>query len=122
MEGTQFDFRNGRPVGETRLDHCFTDLERDEDGLARVELRDPDHGTQVSIWVDDCYPYLMLFSGDTLPDVHRQSLAVEPMTCPPNAFRTGDDLIELEPGSSFTSTWGVTPGRARNPLARGADQ
>ena len=55
----------------------------------------------------------MLFTGDPLPDVHRRfSLAVEPMTCPPNAFRTGDGLIRLEPGSSFTGTWGVAPGRA----------
>ena len=55
----------------------------------------------------ESYPYLMLFSGDPLPDVHRRSLAVEPMTCPPNAFRTRDALIRLEPGSSFTSTWGI---------------
>ena len=37
----------------------------------------------------------MLFTGDPLPDVARRSLAVEPMTCPPNAFRTGRDLIRL---------------------------
>jgi aldose 1-epimerase len=76
-------------------------------------LRDPDHGTWVSLWVDERYPYLMLFSGDPLPDVHRRSLAVEPMTCPPNAFRTGDALIRPEPGSSFTSTWGIAPGRVQ---------
>ena len=51
----------------------------------------------------------MLFSGDPLPDVARRSLAVEPMTCPPNAFRSGEDLIVLEPGRSFTSTWGIRP-------------
>ena len=39
---------------------------------------------------DESYPYLMLFSGDPFPDIHRHSLAVEPMTCPPNAFRTGN--------------------------------
>jgi len=72
-----------------------------------VELRDPDHGTEVSLWVDESYPYLMLFSGDPLPDVRRRSLAVEPMTCPPNAFRTGESLIRLKPGSSFTGTWGI---------------
>jgi hypothetical protein len=32
------------------LDHAFTDLERDQDGLARVELRNPHHGTQVALW------------------------------------------------------------------------
>jgi aldose 1-epimerase len=105
--GTEYDFQRPRRIGSTRLDHAFTDLKRDEDGLARVELRDPDHGTQVSLWVDQSYPYLMLFSGDPLPNVSRRSLAVEPMTCPPNAFRTGDALIRLEPGSSFTSTWGI---------------
>jgi aldose 1-epimerase len=109
---TEYDFRKPRRIGSTTLDHAFTDLERDEDGVARVELRDPDRGTQVWLWVDESYPYLMLFTGDPLPDVHRRSLAVEPMTCPPNAFRTGDALIVLEPGSAFTSTWGIAHGRA----------
>ena len=30
----------------------------------------------------------MLFTGDPLPDVARGALAVEPMTCPPNAFNS----------------------------------
>jgi aldose 1-epimerase len=107
VEDTEYDFQQPRRIGSTRLDHAFTDLERDHDGLARVELRDPDHGTQVSLWVDQSYTYLMLFSGDPLPNVNRRSLAVEPMTCPPNAFRTMDALIRLEPGSSFTGTWGI---------------
>jgi aldose 1-epimerase len=51
----------------------------------------------------------MLFTGDPLPDVNRRSLAVEPMTCPPDAFRSGHDLIRLEPGQSFTSAWGISP-------------
>jgi aldose 1-epimerase len=107
VKHTEFDFQKPRRVGSTKLDHAFTDLERDEDGLARVVLRDPDHGIEVSLWVDESYPYLMLFSGDSLPDVRRRSLAAEPMTCPPNAFRTGEALIRLNPGSSFTGTWGI---------------
>jgi aldose 1-epimerase len=112
VQDTEYDFRQPRQIGSTMMDHAFTDLVRDEDGLARVELRDPDHGTAVSLWVDASYPFLMLFTGDTLPDVRRRhSLAVEPMTSPPNAFRTGDALIRLDPGGSFTSTWGIAPGR-----------
>jgi aldose 1-epimerase len=107
VEGTEYDFQQPRRIGSTMLDHAFTDLERDQDDLARVELRDPDHGAQISLWVDRSYPYLMLFSSDPLPNVNRRSLAVEPMTCPPNAFRTRDVLVRLEPGSSFTSTWGM---------------
>jgi aldose 1-epimerase len=88
VEGTEYDFQQLRRIGWTALDHAFTDLERDQDGIACVELQDPEHGTQVSLWVDQSYPYLMLFTGDPLPNVNRRSLAVEPMTCPPNAFRT----------------------------------
>jgi len=112
VEGTEYDFRQPKRIGSIKLDHAFTDLERDADGLARVELRDSDRETKVSLWVDQSYPYLMLFSGDPLPNVHRRSLAVEPMTCPPNAFRTGDALIRLEPGASFTGTWGIARGSA----------
>jgi aldose 1-epimerase len=109
VDGTEYDFRGARAIGTTKLDNAFTDLARDDDGRARVRLRDPDSGAAVTLWVDESYGYLMLFTGDTRPDVNRRSLAVEPMTCPPNAFRTGDSLIRLEPGGSTTSTWGITP-------------
>jgi aldose 1-epimerase len=108
VDGTEYDFREPRPIGATRLDNCFTDLER-HDGLARIELRDPDTSSGLTLWMDEAYGYLMLFTGDPLPDVNRRSLAVEPMTCPPNAFRTGEAVIRLEQGRSFTSTWGLTP-------------
>ncbi len=101
VAGTEYDFREPRPVGATVLDHAFTDLERDADGLARIEF-----GNRM-LWVDGSYGYLMVFSGDPLPDVARRSLAVEPMTCPANAFRSGEALIRLEPGESFTSVWGL---------------
>jgi aldose 1-epimerase len=107
--GTEFDFRVSRPIGGTRLDNAFTDLERDGDGRARVRLDDPVSGGSRTLWVDESYPYLMLFTGDTLPDVGRRSLAVEPMTCPPNAFRSGESLIRLEPGESATGAWGIAP-------------
>jgi aldose 1-epimerase len=107
VEGTDYDFRQTRPIGGTELDNAFTDLERDDDGLARVELRHPDRGTTVSLWLGESYPYVELFTGDPLPGVNRRSLAVEPMTCPPNAFRTGESLLVLEPGGSATAVWGI---------------
>jgi aldose 1-epimerase len=108
VDGTEYDFREPKRIGATRLDHCFTHLERD-DGIARVELRGPDESGGLTLWMDDAYGYLMLFTGDPLPDVNRRSLAVEPMTCPPNAFNTGEALIRLEPGGSFSSRWGIAP-------------
>jgi aldose 1-epimerase len=107
VDGTEYDFRAARTIGATKLDNAFTDLVREEDGRARVRLRDHD-GAAVTLWMDGSYRYLMLFTGDTRPDVDRRSLAVEPMTCPPNAFRTGDSLIRLEPGDSATAAWGIS--------------
>lgn len=109
VEGTEYDFRRPRQVGSTKLDHTFTDLVRDEDGLARVALSGLRPGEAVELWVDESYGYLQLFTGDPLPNVGRRSLAVEPMTCPGNAFRTGEGLIRLEPGASVTSAWGISP-------------
>jgi aldose 1-epimerase len=103
VEGTDLDFREPKPLGGVVLDHCFTDLVRDDDGRARVRV-----GETATIWVDESYPYVMLFTGDPLPDVARRSLAVEPMTCAPNAFRSGEGLARLEPGQSHAASWGIT--------------
>jgi aldose 1-epimerase len=111
--GTEYDFRRPRPIGSTRLDHAFTDLVREQDGLARVALDGPHAGAGLDLWVDEAFSYLQVFSGDPLPDVNRRSLAVEPMTCPANAFRTGEGLIGLEPRESVTSAWGMAPTSSR---------
>jgi aldose 1-epimerase len=102
--GTEVDFRLTRPVGSVGLDHCFTDLERDPDGRARVSV-----GDRTTVWADKSYGYLMVFTGDGLPDVERRSIAVEPMTCAPNAFRSGAGLVSLGPGETHAGTWGISP-------------
>jgi aldose 1-epimerase len=50
----------------------------------------------------------MIFTGDGLPDVERRSIAVEPMTCAPNAFRSGEGLVRLEPGERHVAGWGIS--------------
>jgi aldose 1-epimerase len=74
-----------------------------------VHLSSPDGKTAATLWLDDRYRYLMLFTDDPLPDVNRRSLGIEPMTCAPNAFQSGDGLITLEVGESFTTCWGIEP-------------
>ena len=107
VDRTELDFRQERVLGATRLDHCFGDLERGEDGLARVDLGGPE--SSVTLWANASYRYLQLYTGDDRPDVGRRSLAVEPMTCPPQAFRSGEDVVVLEPGASWTGVWGLSP-------------
>ena len=62
-----------------------------------------------TLWADESYPYLMIFTGDGLADVERRSIAVEPMTCAPNAFRSGEGLVRLEPGGRHVASWGSLP-------------
>lgn len=109
VDGTAYDFRTPRSIGKMRLDTAFTHLERDDDGRARVKLASPGGETAAALWLDEHYRYLMLFTGDPLPDVNRRSLGIEPMTCAPNAFQSGEGLVILEPGESFAAAWGIEP-------------
>ncbi|MFQ1002316.1 aldose 1-epimerase family protein [Modestobacter sp. SSW1-42] len=109
VAGTRYDLRAGEKVGDLLIDHAFTDLERDGDGLAWVRLTAPD-GRGVAVWMDSAYGYLQLFTGDVVPEPRRrEGLAVEPMTCPPNALATGEAVLRLEPGESTTAAWGIAP-------------
>jgi aldose 1-epimerase len=106
VAGSAFDFRAARKIGDLRLDHAFTGLDRDEAGRAWVRLAGP-RGA-VAIWAGEGYHWLQVFTGDALDEQHRRrALAVEPMTCPPNAFVTGTDLLMLEPGQSVQHSWGI---------------
>jgi aldose 1-epimerase len=108
VEGTSYDFRRGRSLAGASLDYAFTDLRRDSDDRAWVHLAGPD-GHTAHLWVDEAYPVIEIFTGDTLPaDRRRRGLGTEPMSCPPNAFQTGEQVTRLAPGESVTSTWGAS--------------
>lgn len=110
VTGTAYDFRSPRPIGSVQIDHAYTDLTRSADGRATVVLAAADGSSAVSVWADSSYPYLEIFTGDTVPDSQRRrrGLGVEPMTAPPNAFISGDGLIRLSPGQTVSGRWGVS--------------
>ena len=108
VEESGFDFRAGREVGSTRLDSCFTDLDRGSDGSARVTIAEG--ATAVTVWMGEACPFVMVYTGDTLaPDRRRRGIAIEPMSCAPNAFASGDGLVRLEPGETHSAQWGIDP-------------
>ncbi len=109
VDGTAFDFRGPRVIGAARLDTCFAGLERGED--SRVRARVGAGERSVELWADEGFAYLQAYTGDTLEPVsrRRRAIAIEPMTCPPNALATGTDLIRLEPGATWSATWGIDP-------------
>lgn len=107
VAGTEFDFNHARPIGDTVIDFAFTDLVRDDDGRARVELSAPD-GWTAGTWADESFPIIELYTADTLSaDRQRRGLGTEPMTLPPNGFQSGDGIVRLEPGDTHTTRWGA---------------
>ena len=111
VAGSELDFLKLRPIGLTRLDTPFTSLVPDTDGLTRVLVQSPDGRRRLTLWMDQAYSYLMVFTGDTIADAERRrrGLAIEPMTCAPNAFQNGLGLIRLEPGQESSAAWGILP-------------
>ena len=108
VAGTPLDFREPRAIGGTVMDTGFTDLERDADGLARVELAAPSGRPRLSVLLDSGYPFLQVFTGDGLPnEVRRRAIAIEPYTCAANAFNNGLGLRVLAPGECFSSVWEI---------------
>jgi aldose 1-epimerase len=102
-----FDFREPRIIGDTFIDHAFTDLTRDADSAATVSVLTAD-GSGVEMTWDDSCPWVQVHTADSDdPTRDRIGLAVEPMTCPPDAFNTGIDLVVLEPGASSTAGWTI---------------
>ncbi|MGI8434263.1 MAG: aldose 1-epimerase family protein [Nocardioidaceae bacterium] len=104
VSGGEYDFRSPRPIGELSFDHPFGELVY-VDGTATANLVDPETGRRASVAVDEAYRWLQVFSGDSLATGAREALAVEPMTSPPNAFRSGVDLVVLGPGERHTASF-----------------
>lgn len=103
----EFDFRTPRVIGDTFIDHAFTAIARQADGSATVTLTSP-AGTGVRMSFGAELPWLQVHTADRpAPERSRIGLAVEPMTCPPDAFSTGEDLVLLAPGQSHAASWTI---------------
>ena len=111
MDGGPHDWRDGGLLGGAELDTAFTDPDPVRRRALAGGLRHPGTGRAVTVWADaEAYPWLQVFTGDSLPEPLRRTsgVAVEPMTCPPDAFRSGQDLVVLAPGRSSRAT-GASP-------------
>ncbi|WP_435747671.1 aldose 1-epimerase family protein [Microbacterium sp. PMB16] len=103
----EWDFRVARRIDDVFIDHAFTGLAR-TDGIAEVRLT-TDDGNGVAMTFDERCPWVQVHTADNpeLDDIHRIGLAVEPMTCPPDAFNSGTDLVTLAPGASHAASWRI---------------
>jgi aldose 1-epimerase len=106
VAGTAYDLRDGPVLGSVNLDTALTDLARDADGRWRVKLVLGNRYTEV--WGDATMHWIQVFSGGPS---RNSSIAVEPMTCGPDAFNAGpthDGMRVLTPGQIFVGEWGIS--------------
>lgn len=102
-----FDFTAGRVIGDTFVDHAFTDLDFGAEGQTKVELRTAAGDGVAMTWDHRC-PWVQIHTADRPdPAEHRVGLAVEPMTCAPDAFNSGLGLVDLEPSESSAAGWRI---------------
>ena len=106
VDGTPHDLRGGAALGGRRFDAGFADLTRDSDGRAVAEVRTPSGGAR--LWLGPEYRYAQLFTVERLT-ASGAGIAVEPMSCPADAFNSGEALVVLDPGDSWSGGWGITP-------------
>lgn len=109
VETAGLDFRRLRPLDEAVLDHAFTDLTFNKSAHPVVRLLTVD-GSGVQLTMGPQCKWVQIYTAD---DAGRVGVAVEPMTCAPNAFNTAGNwdrgLIVLAPHASCQATWTITP-------------
>lgn len=89
-------------IGDLSLDTAFTGAPAPWEVVLTTA-----HST-ITVWAGETLPWVQLFIPNS-----RDAVAIEPMTCGPDAYNPGpthDALVVLEPGQSHLATWGIHVG------------
>lgn len=106
-DGGSFDFRHARALGATEIDHAFTGLSATAGAGAEVRILAPEGSGVLMRWDPAGLPWVQIHTADRpdAPELSRIGLAVEPMSCPPDAFNSGQDLVILAAGERHDAQW-----------------
>lgn len=104
--GHSLNLSEGVALSDVSLDTAFRVTARPEGIVTRL-TSSTGHATE--LWQDSSWGWVQVFLTDTFPTATGNvwALAVEPMTSPPNALATGENIITLAPGETWTASWGI---------------
>ncbi len=111
VDGTPCDLRGGVLLSGLSADVALTGFDV-TDGRVEHRLDAPD-GTGLRVWADEAFGWAQVYSPPNFPGPgkpnQRKAIAIEPMTCAVNAFNTGAGLRWLDPGETWSGSWGLRP-------------
>lgn len=106
--GTDWDYRDYRPIGSRRFNHCYVQLEHDAEGMATASLRHVGSGRIIDIVMDRSFSAVVVYTGDAIADAPRRAFAIEPMTCATDAFNHPEwGVKRLVPEETFAGRYTV---------------
>jgi aldose 1-epimerase len=105
VAGSPYDLRRGKRLKGLRMDDGFTGVAL-EQGRGVAEVRSKAGGAR--LWFDETFRYLQVFTVEDLGGAG-PAVAIEPMTCAADAFNSTDGLIVLDPGGTWSGSWGIQP-------------
>lgn len=95
----------GLSLRGVQVDHAFGGCApADGEDLVRHRLAGPDG--EVVVWAEPAFGWVQIFTPPSFPGRGR-AVAIEPMTCPPDALNSGVGLITLGSGETWTGSWGI---------------
>ncbi|WAB81988.1 aldose 1-epimerase family protein [Microcella daejeonensis] len=108
VAGTRFDLTSPTLIEGLEFDDAWR-VEPDDDGLIRTTVAAPD-GASTTLWQQGDWEWLQVFITRIFPtpDGLTTAIAVEPMTAPADALNSGLGLRWIEPGASWSGSWGIT--------------
>lgn len=98
-----YDFKEEKQIAGTRLDTCFF---IGDQGQVKIPVEDPEEHRKLVLAYDSRdFPYLQVYTPD-----HRETIAIEPMTCAPDVFNNHSGIRILKPGEEYTSSFFILIG------------
>lgn len=107
VAGTKWDLSDGLAIRGAEFDDAWR-VEPDGDGVIRTVLSAAD-GSETELWQGREWEWLQVFITRIYPGASgpETAIAVEPMTAPADALNSGVGLRWLEPGQSWSGSWGI---------------
>jgi aldose 1-epimerase len=111
VEGTAFDLRQPRLVGDVDVNVAYGDSEAfiGRSDAAWLESSD---GSRLSLWLDEEFAWIQVYTPRNFPRADADgglgtAIAIEPMSAAPDALNSRRGLSTIPPGAEWEASWGV---------------